>query len=79
MKTFKTNLEGFLGVMDLFPVFGNNFAIFYPTVLVIFILFNLFDIFGKLSNLMGFTAYGFKTEENDEIIEDGQEKLNNCN
>ena len=52
MRSYKTSLEELLGVMDLFPVFGNNFAVFYPTVLVIFILFNLFDIYGKISNLI---------------------------
>lgn len=77
MRTYRTSLETLLGVMDLFPVFGNNFALFYPTILILFILFNMFDVFGKLSNFMGFSAYGFKTEENDEIFEDGLEKLNN--
>ncbi len=79
MKTYRTSLENLLGVMDLFPVFGNNFALFYPTMLILFILFNLFDVYGKLSNFLGFSAYGFKTEENDEIFEDGLEKLNICN
>ena len=78
MRTYRTSLETLLGVMDLFPVFGNNFALFYPTILIIFILFNMFDVFGKLSNFLGFSAYGFKTEENDEIFEDGLQKLNNC-
>jgi len=78
MRTYRTSLEHLLGVMDLFPVFGNNFALFYPTILILFILFNIFDIYGKLSNFLGFSAYGFKTEENDEIFEDGLDKLNNC-
>lgn len=77
MRTNRTSLETMLGVMDLFPVFGNNFALFYPTILILFILFNIFDVYGKLSNFMGFSTYGFKTEENDEIFEDGLDKLNN--
>ena len=79
MRSYKTSLEELLGVMDLFPVFGNNFAVFYPTVLVIFILFNLFDIYGKISNLLGLSAFGFKNTQTEEIIEDGLDKLNNCN
>ncbi len=78
MRTYRTSLESMLGAMDLFPVFGNNFALFYPTLLILFILFNAFDVFGNLSNFFGFSTFGFKTEENDEIFEDGLQKLNNC-
>jgi len=81
INTYKTSLESFLGVMDLFPVFGNNFAIFYPSLLVIFIIFNIFEIFGKLSQIFGFGFFaggGLKKVDCEEIIEDGLEVLNRC-
>jgi hypothetical protein len=76
----KTSLESFLGVMDLFPVFGNNFAIFYPSLLVIFIIFNMFEIFGKLGQILGlgFSVSKFRSKDCEEVIEDGLEVLNRC-
>jgi hypothetical protein len=57
IDTNQTSLEAFLGVMDLLPVFGKNFAIFYPSILIIFVILNTFDIIGKISKILGFESF----------------------
>jgi len=48
---------------------------FYPGLLVIFCLFNLFNIYNKIMNFIGVPTFGFKNEYNDEKIKEGQEIL----
>jgi len=71
LKNSKTSLEELLGVMDLFPVFGKHFIIFYPMILIILVLLNLFDVFSKLSKFFGIYRFTFNNYENCEIISDG--------
>lgn len=75
LSSASTILEQTMGVTDLVPVLGRNFIIFYPTILVVLCVFNLFDLFGKLMNALGFYSFGFQNAYNEEKIEDGRDVL----
>jgi hypothetical protein len=79
IERFMTILESLMGVTDLVPVLGKKFIIFYPTILIVLCLFNIFDIYGKLMNFIGFSRFGFKNQYNDEKIEEGMEILHRSN
>jgi hypothetical protein len=66
------------GYIDLLPL-GKGFTVIFPTMLIFVCLFNLFDIFGRLMNFLGFSRFGFKHPSNDDKIEEGVEFLNKCN
>lgn len=71
----QTSLEDLLGVMDLFPIFGKHFTIFYPMILLILVLLNFFDIFRKISNLFGISQFSFTNYNNSDIIEEGHSEF----
>jgi hypothetical protein len=75
IPNFTTALEELMGVTDLVPVFGKSFIIFYPMVLIVLCLFNLFDGCGKIMNFMGFYSFGFTNPYNDDKIEEGMDIL----
>jgi hypothetical protein len=60
-----------IGGVNLVPIFGSSFTLFYPAVLVFLCLFNIFDLYGKFLNYLGFTTFGFKDNFNYEKIQDG--------
>ena len=76
LKFIKTNIEWIMGET---PDFGRNFMIFFPTILIVLCLFNMFDIYGRLMNILGFNTFGFKNPQNDDKIEEGNEILNKSN
>ncbi len=75
LKKITTVLESTMGDADLVPVFGRNFIIFYPTILILLCVLNVFDFFGKFMNLLGFYSFGFHNAYNEEKIEDGRDVL----
>jgi hypothetical protein len=75
----QTILEELLGVIDLIPVLGKNFSMFYPTILIILCLFNIFDLYGKFMNFLGFPSFGFDNQHNNDKMEEGVEQLEKSN
>jgi hypothetical protein len=69
----KTSIESIMGET---PDAGKNFMIFFPTILILLCLFNLFNIYGRFMNILGFNTFGFKNAQTDERIEEGNEVLN---
>lgn len=54
MINFKdTAFNKILGNINLVPVLGDDFTNFFPSLLVLFCLFNLFDLYGKVLSLFG--------------------------
>lgn len=76
LKNTNTALEEFMGLADIIPVFGTSFTLFYPTILIVFCLFNLLDVYGKCLNIFGFPTFGFNNQQNDDKIEEGVDTLN---
>ncbi len=58
------------------PDFGRHFIIFFPAILIVLCLFNLFDIYGRLMNVLGFQSFGFQNPQTEDKIEEGNETLN---
>ena len=72
----KTSLESLMGESDFIPVFGKSFMLFFPTVLIVLCLFNLFNIYGRFMNMLGFYSFGFQNQYSDDKIDEGNEALN---
>ncbi len=75
LENKQTILEELLGVMDLFPIFGKHFTVFYPIILFILVLLNFFDIFIKISNLFGISQFTFTNYNNTDKIEEGHSEF----
>jgi len=71
-----TVLGELLGIIDLVPVFGKSFTIFYPMILILLCLFNLFDLYGKLLNIFGISSFDTNNKYATDKIEEGSELLN---
>lgn len=48
-----------MGEMKWIPVLGVSFQELFPIFLVVFVAFNLFDVWGKLLRLVGFDSITF--------------------
>jgi len=44
--------------------------------LIVLCLFNLFDIYGRLMNILGFQSFGFQNPQTEDKIDEGNETLN---
>jgi hypothetical protein len=73
LKDIKTQIEIIMGET---PDFGRHFIIFFPAVLIVLCLFNMFDIYGRLMNVLGFQSFGFQSPQTEDKIEEGNETLN---
>jgi hypothetical protein len=73
LRDVKTQIEIIMGEV---PDFGRHFIIFFPTALIVLCLFNLFDIYGRLMNILGFQIFGFQNPQTEDKIDEGNETLN---
>lgn len=76
LRDLKTQIEIIMGET---PDFGRHFIIFFPAILIVLCLFNLFNIYGRLMNIFGFQSFGFQNPQTDDKIEEGNETLNKSN
>jgi len=76
LQNLNTNIEWIMGET---PNFGKNFMMFFPATLIILCIFNIFNIYGRFMNVLGFSSFGFKNPQNDDKIEEGNEYLNKSN
>jgi hypothetical protein len=72
LRNVNTLIEYIIGET---PDVGKNFMIFFPAILIILCLFNLFDIYGRFMNILGFNTFGFKNSQTEDKIEEGNEVL----
>ncbi len=73
LQHVKTNIEWIMGET---PDFGKNFMLFFPAALIVLCLFNIFDIYGRFLNIFGVNTFGFKSQQNDDKSEEGNEIMN---
>ena len=52
-----------------------QFTIYFPLILIALVLFNLFDIYGKILNFFGLSNFKFSEDFDDERIDDGKKLL----
>jgi hypothetical protein len=64
-----------MGNIDIVPIFGSGFTLFFPLVLIIFCLLILFNIHGKLLNFIGLKQFQFTESFADDRIEEGKKLL----
>ena len=69
MKIKNTAFNTNFGEINLIPIFGSNFTIYFPILLCFFCLFNLFDIFPKILNYIGLEQFNFSKSFNSKLIE----------
>ena len=69
-----------MGVIDLVPVLGQNFTLYFPLVLIVFCAMNLFKVYSKLMGLVGLSQFNFvsifeegRVEEGANLIAGGKE------
>jgi hypothetical protein len=59
---------------DAVPI-GNSFSVFFPIILVVLCLFNIFNIYGKVLSFVGLRQFQFTEDFDDEKIEEGKKLI----
>ncbi|OMJ72452.1 hypothetical protein SteCoe_29108 [Stentor coeruleus] len=59
-------------IIDLVPVVGGSFATFFPLLLVIFALLNIFHAYGRFMSAIGMTKLSFSDKYTSDKIGDGK-------
>jgi hypothetical protein len=54
-------------------VLGYNLPQYIPLLLVIIVLFNLFDVYGKILKTLGVAVFEYKHDDDNQTIVDGEE------
>eukprot|EP01016_Furgasonia_blochmanni_P050326 TRINITY_DN7766_c0_g1_i3.p2 TRINITY_DN7766_c0_g1~~TRINITY_DN7766_c0_g1_i3.p2 ORF type:complete len:188 (-),score=52.49 TRINITY_DN7766_c0_g1_i3:221-784(-) len=70
-----TSFNEAFGSLELLPVFGDKFPTFFPLALILLILCNIFDVYGKILNMLGLNQFIFSEKFNDEKIDEGKRLL----
>lgn len=63
------------GVLNLVPILGEIFSLFFPLMLVVFVLLNLFDVYSKIMTKIGMSQYTFSEAYDDHMIAEGRSLL----
>ena len=72
---YSTGFSSVLGVMDVVPLLGKEFNIYFPIVLLILIVMNLFSVWSCLFRLCGVKRFTFEEHETKETVEQGRHLL----
>lgn len=72
IKVTHTEYVRIMGIIDIVPVLGNQFAVFFPLLLIIFCALNYFHVYGKLMNSLGMSQFGFNDKYREEKISEGK-------
>mmetsp|Transcript_9486 Transcript_9486/g.18310 ORF Transcript_9486/g.18310 Transcript_9486/m.18310 type:complete len:552 (-) Transcript_9486:1781-3436(-) len=76
IKVKNSEFEKVLGIVDIVPVVGEDFAIFFPCILIVFVFMNLFNIYGRLMKALGVSQFQFSEKFNDDQVDLGASLLN---
>mmetsp|Transcript_25895 Transcript_25895/g.45749 ORF Transcript_25895/g.45749 Transcript_25895/m.45749 type:complete len:439 (+) Transcript_25895:3436-4752(+) len=76
IKVTGTQFYAVMGVVNLMPVLGEDFVVFFPSLLVLFVILNYFNVFGKLMKALGMSQLSFTDSFNDDKIIEGKSLLN---
>ena len=63
------------GVLNLVPILGQMFSLFFPLMLVVFVLLNLFDVYSKIMTKIGISQYTFSEAYDYHMIAEGRSLL----
>lgn len=76
IKVTGTQFYAVMGVVNLMPVLGEDFVVFFPSLLILFVALNYFNVFGKLMKALGMSQLSFTDNYNDDKILEGKSLLN---
>lgn len=62
LKIKNTVFNEVMGIIDIVPVLGQDFAIFFPLLLIIFCLMNYFNVNGRVMSAFGLTQLSINDE-----------------
>ncbi len=68
----RTVLEEIVGSTDLDPLFGTNFFIIYPAILVVLIMLNLLNVYENILRMFGVSYIITKNAMTNDKIKEGQ-------
>lgn len=68
----KTILEEIVGTTELDPMFGSNFFIVYPTILILLVVLNLFNVYENLIRMVGLSSHLSQNWMTNDKIKEGQ-------
>ena len=72
IKVTHTEYVRIMGIIDIVPVLGKQFAIFFPLLLILFCALNYFQIYGKFMASLGMSQFGFNDKYREEKISEGK-------
>ena len=61
IKVTGTYFDDVMGVIDLVPVIGQDFAVFFPLSIIFFVFMNLFNVYGKILTMVGLGNYSYSS------------------
>lgn len=67
-----TAFHRMLGPMDPIPIIGASFQMIFPSILVLLVIFNIFDLWSKLMVCIGLDDFTFTEIYDDHKVEDGK-------
>jgi hypothetical protein len=59
------------------PVLGYNLPQYIPPILILIVLFNFFNLYGKILKLFGISVFEFKHDESNGAIKEGEDLVRN--
>lgn len=60
-----------MGNINIVPALGSDFTNFFPSLLLLFCLCNLFDLYGKILSIFGLEQFQFTETFNSTLLEEG--------
>jgi len=72
IKVEDTQFYKVMGVIDVIPVVGNEFALFFPLLLVVFCALNYFHVYGKVMKSLGLTQFSFSDKFDQEKVKEAK-------
>lgn len=75
IKVTGTQFYAVMGVVNLMPVLGEKFVLFFPSLLLVLVLLNYFNVFGKLMKALGMSLFSFSDSFNDAKLLEGKSLL----
>jgi hypothetical protein len=77
IKVTGTQFYAVMGVVNLMPILGEEFVVFFPSLLLVFVILNYFNIFGQLMKVLGLSQLSFSDNyHDDKVLAEGKALLN---
>jgi hypothetical protein len=70
-----TQFEEVMQLINIVPVMGQEFAIFFPLLLIVFCALNYFNIYGRCMNFLGMSQFSFSDSFGTDKLNEGRSLL----